>query len=156
MSKAEFPFMGADFSKMFSEFKMPDFGKQINLGDFKMPNVDMDGIMASQRKNIDALTQANKLAAEGFLAVAKRQGEIFKETMEYAQTAMKDVVSGTSPEASAGKQADFVKTAFEKALANAKELAELTAKANSETFDIINKRVVESLDELKATAKTKK
>ena len=158
MAKAEFPFMGGDFTKMFGDFKMPEFGKMPDMtkmmGEFgKMPNLDMDGVMASQKRNFEALSQANKLATEGFQAVAKRQAEIFKETMEQAQSAMKGMMGGgTSPEANASKQADFAKTAFEKALANMRELAELTTKANTEAFDIINKRVVESLDELKATA----
>jgi phasin family protein len=161
MTKQDFPFMNADFAKMFGEFKMPDMTKMMSdmkmpdmskmFGDFKMPNVDADAFMASQRKNMDAVTQANKLAAEGFQAVAKRQAEIFKETMEHAQSAMKGMMGGgASPDPS--KQAELAKTAFEKALANMRELAELTAKANSEAFDIINKRVVESLEEIKSAA----
>jgi phasin family protein len=167
MTKQEFPFMNADFAKMFGEFKMPDMSKMMAdmkmpdmtkmLGDFKLPNLDVDAFMAAQRKNIDAVTQANKLAAEGFQAVAKRQAEIFKETMEQAQTAMKDLVGGgAAPDLNASKQAELAKTAFEKALANMKELAELTAKANSEAFDIINKRVVESLEEIKSAPKAGK
>ena len=48
------------------------------------------------------------------------------------------------------KQADLVKLAFEKALSNARELAELVAKSNSEAAEVINKRVSESLEEVKA------
>ena len=155
MAKPEFPFKGGDFSKMFGDFKMPEMGKMPDMtkmmADLKMPNVDMQAFMQTQQKNIEALSQANQLAAEGFQAIAKRQGEIFKETLEQAQGAMKDMMSGGSPEANAGKQADLAKSALERALSNAKELAEMAAKANGEAFDLINKRMMAGLDEMKSS-----
>lgn len=178
MAKPEFPFMGGDFSKMFGDFKMPEFkmpemGKMPDLskmmadfkmpemgkmpdmtkmmGDFKMPNFDMQALMQAQQKNVEVLTQANQLAAEGFQAIAKRQGEIFKETMEQAQGAMKDMMSGGSPKANASKQADLAKSTLERALSNAKEIAEMAAKSNGEAFELINKRMMASLDEMKSS-----
>ena len=47
------------------------------------------------------------------------------------------------------KQAELVRKGFEQALANARELAEMVSKSNTEAFAIINKRVTESLQELK-------
>jgi hypothetical protein len=48
------------------------------------------------------------------------------------------------------KQAELARKAFEQALANARELAEMVSKSNTEAFAIINKRVTESLQELKS------
>ena len=135
MTKPEFPFMNLDIGKL--------------IGDLKLPNMNVEQLMQAQRRNIEALTQANKLAAEGFQAIAKRQSEILKETMDEMGKAMKDAMSGGTPEANAAKQADLAKQALERALANMKELAEMAAKANSEAFELINRRVMESLDELK-------
>ena len=47
------------------------------------------------------------------------------------------------------KQAEILKKAFETALANVKELAEMGAKSNTEAMETINKRVTESLDEVR-------
>ncbi len=47
------------------------------------------------------------------------------------------------------KQAELVRKAFEQALANMRELAEMVSKSNTDAFAIINKRVTESLQELK-------
>ena len=47
----------------------------------------------------------------------------------------------------------YSKHAIEKGLSNAKELTELVTKANTEAFNVINKRVTESLDEVRDFAK---
>ncbi len=127
------------------------------LGDFKLPGVDVEAILSSQRKNIEALTAANQLAAEGFQAVLRRQAEIVRASVEEASSFVNDVLSASTPEAKAAKQAELVKAAFEKALSNARELAELVTKSNTEAADVLSKRVSESLEELKsAVAKVAK
>ncbi|PWR25995.1 phasin family protein [Zavarzinia aquatilis] len=138
--KPEFPFFNFDVKKF--------------AGDLKLPNVDLDSIVASSRKNIEALTQANRIAFEGFQAVAKRQVEIMRETMTEAASVLRNVMSGNPSDAKVAPE--VLKKAFEAALANMRELAEMTSKANSEAFDVIQKRVTDSIEELKSlTAKAK-
>jgi phasin family protein len=58
-------------------------------------------------------------------------------------------------EAKAEKQAEVVKAAVEKAVANARELTELATKSQGEAFDVLNKRFIESVDEVKTLAVVK-
>ena len=146
MAKNDFPFMNMDFGKMFNV----DVSKMMK--DFKMPGVNMDQMMATHRKNMEAFTAANQLAAEGFQAVAKRQTEIMKEGLEEFAVAMKDMMAQGSPEANASKHADYTKHAVERALSNVRELSEMVAKSNTEALDVLNKRLMEGLDEMKAMA----
>lgn len=122
------------------------------MGDMKLPGVDLEALMASQRKNIEALTAANKLAFEGFQAVATRQTEILRQTMEELQKMMTEVMSASTPEDRVAKQAELAKTAFEKALANMKEVAEMVTKSNTEATNVISNRITDSLEELKTMA----
>ncbi len=124
-----------------------DFDISKYLGDFKVPGVDVDTIVANQRKNIEALTQANKLAFEGLQNVVKRQVEILRQTIDEVAHVAKDFAEPGTAQDKAAKQAEFAKDAFERALANARELAELIAKSNAEAFDLLNKRFTQSLDE---------
>ena len=149
MAKSEFPFMSVDFSKMMNG----DLAK--SLQDMKFPSLNFEHAMAMQRKNMEALTVANQLAAEGFQTVAKRQAEIIKESIEDFTGALKGMMSAGSPENNAAKHADLAKRTFERTIANMRELAELAAKSNAEAFEVINKRMVESLDELKELAPKK-
>jgi phasin family protein len=136
------PFFDVDVSKFADVSKL--------ISEFKLPGVDVESVLASQQKNIQALTAANQLALEGFQAVVRRQSEIVRQTMEQTSSMMSELMAAGSPEDKVAKQADLVKLAFEKALSNARELAELVAKSNSEAADVINKRVSESLEEVKA------
>ncbi|WP_158044032.1 phasin family protein [Skermanella pratensis] len=142
------PFFDVDVSKFTDVSKL--------MSEFKLPGVDVESALAAQQKNIQALTAANQLAFEGFQAVARRQSEILRQTIEQTTSIVSELLAAGSPEEKVAKQADLVKVAFEKALANTRELAELVTKSNSEAADVINKRVSESLEELKsAVAKAK-
>src|SRR5712692_1555204 len=119
------------------------------MGDFRVPGIDIEAAVSSQRKNIEALTQANQLAVEGVQALMRRQIEITRQAMEDFSAMFRDVVQQNgSPADSITKHAEYSKLAIEKGLWNAKELNELVSKANSEAFNFIRKRATESLDEV--------
>jgi phasin family protein len=134
-----------------------DFDISKFIGDFKVPGLDVESLVASQRKNIEALTQANKLAFEGVQAVFKRQVEILRQTLEESSTVAKELVEVGTPQEKAIRQTEFAKDAFERALSNSRELAEIIAKSNSEAFELLNKRFTQVLDEVKdGIGKTKR
>ena len=135
------PMWDMDMSKMFA--------------DLKLPKVDMDAVMATQRKNIEALTSANKLAFEGMQAIARRQADVMRQMMEEMSGMISDMMAAGSPEEKVARQAELAKQTFEKILSNMKELAEMLSKSNSEAATVINARISESLDELKAMAQNK-
>lgn len=140
------PFAAMDFSK----FDLSKFDVTKMLGDVKIPGFDMQAVMDAQRKNIEALTAANQTAVQGMQAVAQRQAEILSQAMnEVSSIAQQLASSASNPQEMTAKQAELVRKAFEQALANARELAEMVSKSNTEAFAIINKRVTESLQELK-------
>src|SRR3546814_923547 len=109
MTKIDNPFAAFDLNKM--------------LGDLKMPGFDPAAVAAAQQKNIDAITAANKRAIEGYQAIAKRQAEIFQENLKEVASMMK-----STPDVNATKQADVMRQAVEKAVAQMRELAEMASK----------------------------
>jgi phasin family protein len=123
------------------------------MADFRMPTVDVDAVVASQRKTIEAFTQANQLAVEGVQAVARRQVEIARQSVEEFTSLVRELTQPGTPEDKLAKQADAMKLALEKGVSNARELAELVTKANTEAFNVLNKRVAEGLDEVRDYAK---
>jgi phasin family protein len=141
------PFAAMDFSK----FDLSKFDVTKMLGDVKIPGFDMQAIMDAQRKNIEALTAANQTAVQGMQAVAQRQAEILSQAMnEVSSIAQQLAGSASNPQEMTTKQAELARKAFEQALSNMRELAEMVSKSNTEAFAIINKRVTESLQELKS------
>jgi phasin family protein len=123
------------------------------MGDFRVPALDVEAVVASQRKTIEALTQANQLAVEGVQAVARRQVEIARQAVEEYTSFFREIARPGTAEEKIAKQAEAVKGALEKGLSNARELTALVTKANAEAFDVLNKRVAEGLDEVRDYAK---
>lgn len=128
-----------------------DFTKMV--GEFKLPLVDMDQMMAIQRKNIEAFTAANQLTVEGLQALMRRQAEIVKSSVEEAGSIVSELVAAGTPEDKMVRQVELMKSAYEHAMSNAKELAELASKSNGEAAEIIAARITDSLDEIKSVAK---
>jgi phasin family protein len=99
---------------------------------------------------------ANQLAVEGVQAVLRRQAEIMRQMVEESSTVMREMMATGAPEQKIAQQTDLVKAAFEKALANLREMTEMVAKSNSEAADVLTKRIGESLTELKSSVQNAK
>lgn len=142
-----FAFDAEKFSEM---FKFDQFTKMFETA--KIPGVDPDAIMAAQRKNMDALVEANKAAAAGYQTLFTKQVSIFETHVAELQKNLTTAGENALTSEGAQKNADLVKTAFEKALKDMTELAEVAKQANAETFAIVEARVKESIDELRTLA----
>ena len=139
------PFMG---------MKVPEFMDFTKIaGQFKVPNFDAGALLESQRKNIEAMTAANRVAMEGAQALSQRQVEILRQVWDESASAMKTLSASGKPEEQMVKQTELAKQAFEQSLANFRELAEIGAKSNTEAVEVITKRVAEGLEELKSEIK---
>ena len=136
------PFADIDYTKMFTEFKMP--------------GINTDLVAESYRKNVEAISAASQVAIEGMQAVIKRQSEILRESVEEYAQLLRGYTAPTSPEEAAAKQAELAKHAYETTLAHLKELSDLIAKSNADSIELLNKRIGEMLDEVKGLAAKKK
>jgi phasin family protein len=123
------------------------------FGDFRLPGIDVDAVVAAQRKNVEALTQANQLAVEGIQAVARRQTEIVRQALDEATALVRDWTQPGSLEERLANTVDAAKQAFETSVANVRELNELTTKAGTDVFGVIARRVSEGFDEVRLVAK---
>jgi phasin family protein len=127
-----------DPMRLLSEMRMP------------MPMMDVEALANAQRRNLEALSAANRVALEGAQAVARRHMEILQQSMSEMTEAVRDATSGgADPQARAAKQAEMVKSTYERAVGNMKELADLIQKSNSEALTVLNRRFSEAMDEVR-------
>jgi phasin family protein len=133
---------------------LPSFNSFAKLfpvpGFTKLPGFDVTTVLDIQRRNVEALSAANQTLAQGLQTVVRRQGEIARQSAKQFQDLLS--VKPTSVEETLVKQIDVAKTSYEKTVADARELGDLVAKVGSEAVDILSRRVVASLDEVKAAA----
>ena len=112
------------------------------LAQLKMPGIDMAAILESRRKDVDALVEANKSAYEAMQAIARKQTEMMAESVKVMQEAAKGA-------ADPGKQTEAVRSAFEKTIADMKELAEMASRSQSDAMAHITQRAAEHMEEIK-------
>jgi phasin family protein len=129
----------ADFTKLFSDMKLP-----------AMP--DMDAFVAASRRNMEVFTAANRIALEGAQAVARRHMEIMQQGMTEMTEAVRALSSADTPQAKAARQAELLKAAYERAVANMKEIGDLIQRSNAEAIGLLNQRFAEAMDEVKTLA----
>jgi phasin family protein len=115
---------------------------------FRFGGFDVQAMAESQRKNLEALTQANQLAIEGVRAWAQRQSEIAKEAAEEASAVLRDWTQPGAPEERMAKSIEAAKLAFERGIANARELSEMGSKASADVLGVITRRLSEGFDEV--------
>jgi len=135
-------------------FAAVDFTKY--MADMKVPAVDVDKFVAAQKKNFEAITAANKAAAEGVQAVFQRQAAIARENLEELTAALQELTAAGEPATKVARQAELTKEGYERSVANLKELNDSLTKTNTEVFELLNKRFVEGLDEVKGFVKVAK
>jgi phasin family protein len=131
----------------------PSFNSFAKL--FQVPGFGINTVVDIQRRNVEALTAANQTIAQGLQTVVQRQGEIARQSVKQFQDLVSFKPSSTSVTETLVKQIDVAKTSYEKNVTNARELGDIVAKVGSEAADILSRRVVASLDEVKAAARPK-
>ena len=111
---------------------------------FQLPGIDVAALADWQRKDMEALTEANREAYEGIKALAAKRNEILQETLAQWQAALKDV---TGPEA-ISKRTEAARQGVEQAMANLRELAEIEAQSRSKAWKVVQDRMQENMANL--------
>ena len=116
---------------------------------------DLQTVLEAQRKNIQALTEANQCAMAGWQNLAKRQAEMVSEFVQNNSGLAKQTLSTTAPQETLAKQAEIAKTVYEQSIQNTRELTEIVRKNAADTAEVISRRLTAGFGEIKQTA-TKK
>lgn len=111
------------------------------LGRIKIPGIDLAAIVESQRKDLEALAEANRQAYQGIRALAKRRNEILKDVLAEWQGAMKDAGGGDA----ISQRVERAKKGLKQAAASFRELAEIEAESRHKAWKVLQDRLHENL-----------
>jgi phasin family protein len=127
-----------------------------NLGDqLKIAPFDMTKIMEHQQKNLEAMTKSWQAMAGAASEIAKKQRDIFEQAVKDVTAMVQEYKPGGSPQEIMTKQTEFAKKAMEAAIANTRDIAELVQKSSAEAFKIVQDRMKESYEEIRASVEKK-
>ena len=127
-----------------------DLGKMFQQ--FQVPGVDVAALVEWQRKDLEALAEANRQAYEGMVHLVERRNEILRNSIAEWQESVKDTLG---PDAMA-KQSQAIQRSMKRAMADFKELTELETKARTDAWKAVQQRLQENMKHLQELMQPKK
>ncbi|MCA9258841.1 MAG: phasin family protein [Planctomycetales bacterium] len=121
------------------------------IDQYKLPGIDFAALAEWQRKDVEALIEANRQANEGFRALIEKRNEILRESFQEWQAAMKGLTGADA----LSKQTDVAKSGFDKAVANFRELSQLETEAWTNTWKTVQDRMQDNLANLQKLLRPK-
>jgi hypothetical protein len=128
---------------MKNPFQLPEIDMSKMMSAFKMPEVNVEQLMASQQKNMEAFKASSQVMIEGMQALAQRQTEMFQEMMA-------NFMSTAAPTVKTDGMTDRGMDVLRTMIMNGLELQKLAEKSKDAAMMPIFKRLKESLAEQKA------
>src|SRR5438309_3549069 len=129
-----------------------DFDVTKVFADFRFRPFEVEAVWAAQRRNIEALSQANQLAVEGVQALAQRQFELTRAAFEGFSTLLRDLAQPASTEDRIAKNTEYAKQMLDKGVNHGREVVSIATKASTDAAAVLQKRATESLDEIRSSA----
>jgi len=119
--------------------------------DLGLPKVDVEKLIAAQGKNLEALSQSARIAAEGAKSLAAKQKEVVEAALRDAVEMVKEYKPSGNPQDIVAKQSELARKAFNAALDNTRDIAELVRKTNADAFKAIADRITESMNDIRGS-----
>jgi phasin family protein len=116
--------------------------------DLGLPKPNIDQLVETQKKNIDALSQGAQVVAQGAQSVAQKQRELMEAGLREATAFARENQGQIN--ANLAQQTEFARKIFEIAVKGAQETAATARQSGSEAVKIVQDRVKESLEGIRA------
>lgn len=124
--------------------------------DLGLPKLNVDELVQTQKKNLEALGQSAKVAAQGAQSVAQKQREVLEAGLREAATLAREYKPFGKIHENLALQTEFARKVFEISVKGAQDSASTARQSTTEAVKIIQDRVKESFDEIRASARPNK
>ena len=123
--------------------------------DLGLPKLKLDELLQTQRKNLDALGQSVKVAAQGAQTVAQKQREVLEAGLREAATLAREY-KPLKVQENLALQTEFARKVFEITVTGAQDSASTARQSTTEAVKIIQDRVKDSFEEFRASVRPNK
>lgn len=132
----------------------PNTGEKTEgFSNFKMPNVDMNALMDSYKKNLEILGLINKMSIEVCNGITKLQSAFIKQMVADMGSIME---KSTKPSEAMARCSEVLRDSTVKAFGNCKQISDMMMAMNNEVTAAVAKRFKDSVEEAKSVVNNKK
>jgi phasin family protein len=121
---------------------LDDLAKLIDR--FRLPGIDADALIEWQRKDLDALAEANRQAYDGIKALLERRDDILRETLAPWREALRNAASKEA----LARQSESAQRGVQQVIDHIRELSDLEAQVRNNTWKVVQDRMQENLGNL--------
>ena len=139
--------------RIIDQLKNPFAGLNQLLERANLTGIDTAGIVEARRKDIEAILAANRIVYQGAQALAQKQLDILRTTMNAARSAVSEGSFRGTPVEIANRQRELLSKAFQMSLAHMRELADIVQNAQAEAFAVVKDQVEADIRDLVARVK---
>ncbi len=119
--------------------------------DLGLPKVNVDQLVETQKKNLEALSQSAKVAAQGAQSVAQKQREVMEAGLREATAFAREFKPLGMVHENLALQTEFARKVFEITVKGAQETATTARQSGADAAKIIQDRMKESFEELRGS-----
>ena len=119
-----------------------------NIG---LPQVDVEKLIETNRKNIEALAASATFAAGAAQSLAQKQRQVLEASLREAQALARDLKPLGSAQENLAKQTEFARKVFDISLQGAREAAQTSKQSAAVQVKIVQERMKASLEEIRAS-----
>ncbi|RYE06325.1 MAG: phasin family protein [Rickettsiaceae bacterium] len=123
-----------------------------------MPNnsmFDLSSLSEVAQKNAQAITTANKLAAEGLQSVIKKTSEAYQQSAAEMLNMYKDSSASSNFEENRDRQEHGIKSCIANFINNSKDTSDILSKYSTKIIDTIGNNMAENVDNMFTKVKEK-
>lgn len=130
-------------------FNPMDFGAEM-MKAFKKP-IDKEAMMANHKKNLEALTQANKMAVDVMKSIAQLQSQYLKKTFDDMALMARDAMTHAAPKDQWENHSTKMKEHLYSAIDHGTAIANTLVKSHKEIQEVFKSRLQENIKVAKET-----
>lgn len=123
--------------------------------DLGLPKLNVEELLQTQKKNLEALGQSAKVAAQGAQSVAQKQREVVEAGLREAATLAREYKPLKIQE-NLALQTEFARKMFDIAVKGAQDSASTARQSTTDAVKIIQDRMKESFEEFRASVRPNK
>ncbi|WP_143279093.1 TIGR01841 family phasin [Bradyrhizobium sp. C9] len=124
--------------------------------DLGLPKLNVDELLQAQKKNLEALGQSAKVAAQGAQSVAQKQREVIEAGLREASTLAREYKPLGKIHENLALQTEFARKVFDIAVKGAQDSASTARQSTTEAVKIIQDRMKENFEEFRASVRPNK
>lgn len=141
------PFDPTEIMKLFDPMQIMS-QLQRNMERYASSGLQMPDLMQSQRKNLEALMEANRILLESTQTLLQRQNEMLNQVGQEAAATAGAMMTASGGKELPQQQTQLLTEHYKRSVASLQEVTEMIVKAQQQAMKVLDQRWQEQLKEM--------